>query len=97
MRRALEEAHRARDAGEVPVGAVVVFEGVVVGTHGRTGLGLILMGSVATDVVRKQGLPVILVHADHIVSEEAPSATSPGERIVQGIDRLASGLEGTGI
>ncbi len=32
MRRALEEAHRARDAGEVPVGAVVVFEGAVVGT-----------------------------------------------------------------
>jgi len=32
MRRALVEAHRARDAGEVPVGAVVVFEGAVVGT-----------------------------------------------------------------
>jgi tRNA(adenine34) deaminase len=32
MRRALEEAHRAREAGEVPVGAVVVSGGVVVGT-----------------------------------------------------------------
>ena len=32
MRRALVEAHRARDAGEVPVGAVVVADGVVVGT-----------------------------------------------------------------
>lgn len=32
MRRALVEAHRARDAGEVPVGAVVVSEGIVVGT-----------------------------------------------------------------
>ena len=32
MRRALVEAHRAREAGEVPVGAVVVSEGVVVGT-----------------------------------------------------------------
>lgn len=31
MRRALAEAHRARDAGEVPVGAVVVSDGVVVG------------------------------------------------------------------
>ena len=29
---ALEEAARARDAGEVPIGAVVVFEGRVVGT-----------------------------------------------------------------
>jgi tRNA(adenine34) deaminase len=32
MRRALFEAYRAREAGEVPVGAVVVAEGVVVGT-----------------------------------------------------------------
>jgi tRNA(adenine34) deaminase len=31
MRLALAEAQRARDAGEVPVGAVVVFEGRVVG------------------------------------------------------------------
>jgi tRNA(adenine34) deaminase len=31
MRLALAEAERARDAGEVPVGAVVVFEGQVVG------------------------------------------------------------------
>jgi len=37
---------------------------VVLGTHGRTGLGRILMGSVATDVVKKNGLPVILVHQD---------------------------------
>jgi tRNA(adenine34) deaminase len=32
MRRALLEAHRAREAGEVPVGAVVVANNVVVGT-----------------------------------------------------------------
>ena len=31
MRRALAEAHRAREAGEVPVGAVVVSDGLVVG------------------------------------------------------------------
>ena len=31
MRRALELARRARDAGEVPVGAVVVAEGRIVG------------------------------------------------------------------
>ena len=39
-------------------------EVVILGTHGRTGLGRILMGSVATDVVKKKGLPVILVHQD---------------------------------
>jgi tRNA(adenine34) deaminase len=32
MRRALDEAHRAREAGEVPVGAVVVSNGTIVGT-----------------------------------------------------------------
>jgi tRNA(adenine34) deaminase len=32
MRRALEEARRAHEAGEVPVGAVVVASGAVVGT-----------------------------------------------------------------
>jgi tRNA(adenine34) deaminase len=32
MRRALLEAQRAREAGEVPVGAVVVADGTVVGT-----------------------------------------------------------------
>jgi tRNA(adenine34) deaminase len=31
MRRALELAQRARDEGEVPVGAIVVLEGKVVG------------------------------------------------------------------
>ena len=31
MRQALAEAARARDAGEVPVGAVVVFDGRVIG------------------------------------------------------------------
>ena len=69
---------------------------VVMGTHGRTGLGRILMGSVATDVVRKRGLPVILVHADHVEPDD-PTEPSTAERLSQGIDRLASGLEGTGI
>ncbi len=35
MRQALEEARRAGDAGEVPVGAVVVSAGVVVGSAGN--------------------------------------------------------------
>jgi len=32
MRRALDEAHRALEAGEVPIGAVIVSAGAVVGT-----------------------------------------------------------------
>ena len=39
-------------------------EVVVMGTHGRTGLGRFVMGSVATEVVGKESLPVILVHED---------------------------------
>ena len=34
---------------------------VVMGTHGRTGLGKLLMGSVATDVVKMHDVTVVLV------------------------------------
>lgn len=40
---------------------------VVLGTHGRTGLSRLLMGSVASDVVKKEDLPVILIHQDGLV------------------------------
>lgn len=40
-------------------------EAVIMGTHGRTGLGRLLMGSVAAEVVKRDGVPVILMHADH--------------------------------
>jgi nucleotide-binding universal stress UspA family protein len=36
---------------------------VVMGTHGRTGLGRVLMGSVAEQVVRKAPCPVLTVTA----------------------------------
>lgn len=39
-------------------------DAIVLGTRGRTGLGRILMGSVATDVVKQQSVPVVLVHHD---------------------------------
>ena len=39
---------------------------VVLGTHGRTGLSRLVMGSVATEVVKKERLPVVLVHQDEI-------------------------------
>lgn len=35
-------------------------DAIVIGTHGRTGLGRVLMGSVATDVLRRAGVPVLL-------------------------------------
>ena len=36
---------------------------IVVGTHGRTGLGRLLMGSVAEEVLRKAACPVLVVKA----------------------------------
>jgi nucleotide-binding universal stress UspA family protein len=36
---------------------------VVMGSHGRTGLGLVLMGSVAAAVARHTDRPVMIVHA----------------------------------
>lgn len=38
---------------------------IVVGSHGRTGLGRLLMGSVAESIVRKAECPVITVKAPH--------------------------------
>lgn len=35
---------------------------IVMGTHGRTGLAHLLMGSVAENVVRKAALPVLIAH-----------------------------------
>ena len=37
---------------------------IVIGTHGRTGLSRLLMGSVAEGVVRGASIPVLLVHAE---------------------------------
>jgi nucleotide-binding universal stress UspA family protein len=34
---------------------------IVMSTHGRTGIGRLLLGSVASDVVKRTDLPVILV------------------------------------
>jgi glycine betaine transporter len=42
-------------AGEIPADMIVL------GTHGRTGLGHVLMGSVAERVVRKAACPVFTV------------------------------------
>ena len=41
MREALVEARRAADRGEVPVGAVVVLDGVIVGRGGNQPIGSI--------------------------------------------------------
>jgi universal stress protein A len=54
---------------------------IVMGTHGRTGLGRLLMGSVAGEVVRNARCPVVTVKIPHPVSraeqaaDDEPAAT----------------------
>jgi nucleotide-binding universal stress UspA family protein len=50
---------------------------IVLGTHGRTGLGRLLMGSVAEQVVRKAACPVVTVKTP--LAETNPSAESTTE------------------
>jgi nucleotide-binding universal stress UspA family protein len=50
-------------AGILRVASECAADLIVVGTHGRTGLGRLLMGSVAEQVVRKAPCPVVTVKA----------------------------------
>ena len=45
----------------------------MLGTHGRTGLDRLVMGSVAEDVLRRAGVPVLIVRA----TADAPSSDNP--------------------
>jgi nucleotide-binding universal stress UspA family protein len=57
---------------------------VVMGTHGRTGLSRLLMGSVAEEVVRKSPFPVLTVKTPipHVAPVKAPKATAKVEEPV---------------
>jgi nucleotide-binding universal stress UspA family protein len=49
---------------------------IVMGTHGRTGLSRLLMGSVAEEVVRKARCPVLTVKTPFALSTDASVAES---------------------
>lgn len=51
---------------------------VVMGTHGRTGLGRVLMGSVAEQVVRKAPCPVLTVTAPFPAAPGVPAGEALG-------------------
>jgi len=57
--------HRLEEGEPVPtilrIAAETGAEVIVLGTHGRTGLGRLLMGSVAEQIVRKAPCPVLTV------------------------------------
>ena len=52
---------------------------IVLGTHGRTGLGRLLMGSVAEQVVRRAACPVLTVRTPfpETAPEARPAAAAP--------------------
>lgn len=56
---------------------------IVLGTHGRTGLGRLLTGSVAEEVLRKADCPVLVVKAPLRAAkdQEAEATASPGDVI----------------
>lgn len=52
------------------------FDLIVMGTHGRTGLGHLLLGSVAERVLRRAPCPVLTVRAPAAVAESAASESA---------------------
>jgi nucleotide-binding universal stress UspA family protein len=58
---------------------VVEADLIVMGTHGRTGLSRLLMGSVAEQVSRKASVPVLLAKAPKVVNPKPKLAPSQAE------------------
>ena len=50
---------------------------VILGTHGRTGLTRLVMGSVAEEVLRRAPCPVLTVRGAVEVKERAPAEEMP--------------------
>ncbi len=68
-RPATEIVHAAREVGVALV---------AMSTHGRTGLGRLVMGSVADQVIRTAGIPVMILRPDEAALAAAPSASHTG-------------------
>lgn len=51
---------------------------IVIGTHGRTGLTRVVLGSVAEKVVRKAHCPVLTIRQPTTAREDAPAEVVPG-------------------
>ncbi|WP_165228564.1 universal stress protein [Aquisphaera insulae] len=59
---------------------------LVMGTHGRTGLGRLLMGSVAEEVLRRASCPVLLIRA----GLEAPAEARYAPSTIRSVTRAAA-------
>ena len=82
-----EERTRFRATADVIVGAsapkIIDYASqqhvdlIVMGTHGRTGMAHLLMGSIAERVVRLAPCPVLTVHHNHTVARESRRSRVP--------------------
>jgi len=61
----------AASAEIVAYGEAHAFDVIVMGSHGRSGLAAVLLGSVAAHVVRTAHRPVLTVHANDVPVEQA--------------------------
>ena len=64
----------ARESAQVFTGETAKELGagmIVMGTHGRTGIGRALLGSVAEKVVRTSTVPVLTIHPNDVVETRA--------------------------
>ena len=76
MRLALAEAERARDQDEVPVGAVVIFDGRVIGAGFNQPIASMDPTAHAEVVAAARGGP----HARQLPADRFTSSTSPSNR-----------------
>jgi len=59
---------------------------IVMGTHGRTGLGHALLGSIAERVVRTSEVPVLTIREPHLGDKHAQRLTAAIEKILCPVD-----------
>jgi len=71
----LEEGDPATEI--LHVAAAIPCDLIIMGMHGRSGLGRLLMGSVAEQVVRKADCPVLTIRAPLLKAESATETLAP--------------------
>jgi hypothetical protein len=62
------------------------YDLIVMGTHGRTGMSHLLLGSIAEAVVRRAPCPVLTIHA----AEPPPRALSRADQAASPTEHLES-------
>lgn len=71
---------------DVIVAASTGYDMVIMGTHGRTGVSRLMLGSIASKVVQRSFCPVLTVREDRVDAKTAEELEShPDQRVVYGV------------